>query len=158
MCSPGYQRIIAMRDTSDANAHTPIVHYTYDYPTPRNAKATFMDHSVRGPWLLPAMQAAFVPEALYQAVTEVVFNALAEALLSLHQPHNGVHVVNTRNTIARAALGTTGLSGDWINEIHPDAHGYSLIGGEDFGGVGRLGCCIVNPARYLRQSARIPQP
>ena len=37
-----YGRIIAQRDASDANANTPIVLHTYDYPTPRNAKATFM--------------------------------------------------------------------------------------------------------------------
>ena len=125
----GYRRIIAQRDASDSNAHTPIVLHTYDYPTPRNAKATFMSSPAAGPWLLPAMQYAAVPANLYQGVTEIVFNALADALIdNLHQPQNGVHVVNTRNTLERAKPGTTGLSGDWINEIHPDAYGYALIG------------------------------
>jgi lysophospholipase L1-like esterase len=124
----GYRQIIAQRDASDANATTPIVLHTYDYPTPRNAKATFMSGPAAGPWLLPAMQAAKVPATLYQGVTEIVFDALADALIdNLHQPQNGVYVVNTRNTIARAAAGTSGLSGDWINEIHPDAHGYALL-------------------------------
>ena len=123
----GYRGIIALRDASDANAHTPIVLHTYDYPTPRNAKATFMNRPAAGPWLLPAMQAVAVPAAMQQAVTDIVFDALAEALLKLHQPYNGVYVVNTRHTLARAAPGATGLSGDWINEIHPDAYGYTLI-------------------------------
>ena len=122
-----YRRIIAQRDASDANAATPIVLHTYDYPTPRNAKAKFFGQSARGPWLLPAMQAAAVPAGLYEDVTDIVFNALAEALLRLHDPANGVHVVDTRDTIMRADLGTTELSGDWINEIHPDAHGYALL-------------------------------
>jgi hypothetical protein len=123
-----YRHIIAMRDASDANAATPIVLHTYDYPTPRNAKATFMSRPAAGPWLLPAMQAAAVPASLYRSVTEIVFDALADALIdNLHQPQSGVHVVNTRNTLARAAAGTTGLSGDWINEIHPDAYGYALL-------------------------------
>ena len=137
----GYNNIIAMRDTSAANKHTPIVLHTYDFPTPRNAKATFMNHPVKGPWLLPAMINAAVPAALYQAVTDIVFNALADALLTLHDPQGGVRVVNTRNTIARAAPGTTELSGHWINEIHPDAYGYSLIGrkiSEELGNLGIL--------------------
>jgi hypothetical protein len=122
-----YRRIIALRNASDSNATTPIVLHTYDYPTPRDAKAKFFGQAARGPWLLPAMQAAAVPVDLYEAVTDVVFNALAEALLKLHDPANGVHVVDTRDTIERADLDTTELSGDWINEIHPDAHGYALL-------------------------------
>ncbi len=125
----GYQRIIAQRDASDANAHTPIVMHTYDYPTPRKARATFMGRPAVGPWLLPALECAAVPETLYQRVTEIVFDALADALVShLHQPAHDIYVVDTRNTLARAAPGTTGLSGDWINEIHPDAYGYALLG------------------------------
>lgn len=122
-----YRRIIAMRDASDSNADTPIVLHTYDYPTPRNAKAKFFGRGARGPWLLPAMQAAAVPSERYGEVTDIVFNALADNLLKLHDPASGVHVVDTRGTLQRAAPGTTELSGDWINEIHPDAHGYALL-------------------------------
>ena len=125
----GYRRIIAQRDASDANAHTPIVLHTYDYPTPRNARATFLGRPAVGPWLLPAMQCAAVPETLYQHVTQIVFDALADALVSnLHLPEHDVYVADTRNTLKRAAPGSTGLSGDWINEIHPDAYGYALLG------------------------------
>ena len=124
-----FQHLIAQRDASDANAATPIVLHTYDYPTPRNAKATFMGQGVVGPWILPALQCAAVPMNLYQRVTDVVFDALANALMgNLHQPQNNVNVVDTRNTLTRAKPGTTELDGDWINEIHPDAHGYALIG------------------------------
>ncbi len=135
----GYRRIIAMRNASDSNAGTPIVLHTYDYPTPRNAKATFMGQPAAGPWLLPAMEAAVVPLGLYRTVTEIVFKALAAALLSLHQPQNRVHVVDTSGTLARAALGTTELSGDWINEIHPDAFGYSLLARKITAKLGTLG-------------------
>lgn len=124
----GYKNIITMRDTSAANQHTPIVLHTYDFPTPRNAKATFMNQPAKGPWLLKAMTNAAVPAALYLAVTDIVFNALADALLTLHDPQGGVRVVETRHTIAHAAPGTTELSGHWINEIHPNSHGYALIG------------------------------
>jgi hypothetical protein len=134
-----YCRIIAQRDASDSNAETPVVLHTYDYPTPRDAKATFLNQPAIGPWLLPALQAATVPTVFHQDVTEIVFNTLAEALLKLHDPANGVHVVDTRETILRADPGTTALSGDWINEIHPDAHGYALLAqkmGQTLAGLG----------------------
>jgi lysophospholipase L1-like esterase len=135
----GYRRLIALRDGSDANAGTPIVLHTYDYPTPRNAKAKLLGHPAIGPWLLPALRAAAVPEKFYRGVTDRVFNAQAKALLTLHDPANGVHVVDTRNTIARADPGTTELSGDWINEIHPDAHGYALLAKKVAKTLARLG-------------------
>jgi lysophospholipase L1-like esterase len=119
-----YRRLIAQRNTSEANATTPIVLHTYDYATPRNAKAKFLGQSARGPWLLPAMKSAAVPIAHYNAVTDIVFDALAESLLKLDDPANHVHVVDT---LQRAELNSDGLSGDWINEIHPDAHGYALL-------------------------------
>jgi hypothetical protein len=134
-----YRRVIAQRDGSDANAATPIVLHTYDYPTPRNAKATLLGRPALGPWLLPALRGAAVPEGFYEDVTDIVFDTHADALLTLHDPANGVHVVDTRGTIARAALGATALSGDWINEIHPDAHGYALLArkvAETLGGFG----------------------
>lgn len=124
-----YRRIIAQRDASAVNKDTPIVLHTYDYPTPRNAKATFMGSPVVGPWLLPVMKSAEVPKYLHQRVSDIVFDALADALVDeLHRPPEGVHVVDTRNTLTRAKPRTTGLSGDWINEIHPDAYGYALMG------------------------------
>jgi hypothetical protein len=79
---------------------------------------------------LPALNVAAVPVEHCQAVTDRVFNAQADALLTLDDPANNVHVVDTRGTIARAEPNTTGLSGDWINEIHPDAHGYALLAGK----------------------------
>lgn len=125
-----YRRIIAMRDRSDSNAATPIVLHTYDFPTPRNARAKLLGRPAIGPWLLPALKSAAVPPERFEGVTAIVFNALAEALLSLHDAANHIHVVDTRDTIARAAPDTTALSGDWINEIHPDAHGYALLAGK----------------------------
>lgn len=125
-----YRRIIALRDKSDANSTTPIVLHTYDYPTPRDAPAKFFGAPASGPWLLPAVQAAGVPNHLYEAVTDVVYDIMAQALLKLHDPARQVHVVDTRGTLSRAEVNTSELSGDWINEIHPDAHGYALLARE----------------------------
>ncbi len=122
----GFRRIITYR-ASTPNRNTPIVLHTYDYPTPRNAPATFFGHAAVGPWLWPAVRAAAVPPDLYGALTKTVYDQLAAALLTLDDPANNVHVVRTTGTIAPAQPGDTKLSGDWINEIHPDQHGYALL-------------------------------
>jgi lysophospholipase L1-like esterase len=110
-----------------ANADTPIVLHTYDYPTPRNAPASFMGMPAAGPWLLPALQKIGAPEELYIPVTKLLFDAVADTLLSLDDPANGVHVVDTRGTIQPAELNAPGKSGDWINEIHPTTEGYAHL-------------------------------
>lgn len=122
----GYRQIIAYRSTT-INHATPVVLHTYDYPTARNAPATFLGGSAAGPWLLPAFAAAGVPIAQHERVTRLIYDRLAAALLSLDAPASHVHVVGTCGTIAPAQPNTAGLSGDWINEIHPDAHGYALL-------------------------------
>lgn len=122
----GFRQIIVYR-ASTPNRITPVVLHTYDYPTARNAPATFLGRPVAGPWLLPAMQAAAVPVNFHDAVTRSVYDKMAAALLTLHAPANHVYVVPTTGTIAPAQPGETGLSGDWINEIHPDQHGYALL-------------------------------
>lgn len=126
---PNYSQIIDFRKVSLAgNRATPVIIHTYDYPTPRDAPATFLDGiKATGPWIWKALRDSKVPPAFDQAICDAIFEALGEALLRLHDPADGVHVVRTAGTIQRAAAGSTGLSGDWINEIHPDAYGYALL-------------------------------
>ena len=111
------------------NRDTPVLLHTYDFPTPRNAPARFMGRPAVGPWVWRALEAIGAPPQpqVRQDICDAVFNALADALLELDDPANHVHVVDTRNTLMRAAPGTQELSGDWINEIHPDGYGYALV-------------------------------
>ena len=44
-------------------------------------------------------------------------------------PLPNFHVVDTRGTLQRSALGTTGNDGDWLNEIHPNRGGYDKLAG-----------------------------
>jgi hypothetical protein len=37
-------------------------------------------------------------------------------------------VLDTRNTLDRARLGTVSSDGDWANEIHPNTTGYRKLG------------------------------
>ena len=124
--SQGYRHIIEQRAQSE-NRDTPIFMHTYDYPTPRNAPATFMGKDATGPWLIKAMRSARVPSEHYVAVTKIVYDAMADTLLALDDPPNRVHTVDTRNVLLPADLDTKAVSGDWINEIHPTDAGFRKL-------------------------------
>lgn len=125
---PNYRQIIGYRAAgSAANRNTPVLIHTYDVPTARDAPATFFGKPAAGPWLLPALAAARIPQTLHLEVVAIIFARMEAKLLTLDDPAAQVHVIRTSGTINRASPGETGLSGDWINEIHPDAHGYALI-------------------------------
>ncbi len=127
----GYRRLVATRDAPASRAQgTPIITHTYDYPTPRNSPARFVGIGLLGPWIYSALTRAQVPEADWQAVSDYLFDTLADAIVALSQGPNALpnfHVVDTRDTLTRASPGTTGDSGDWMNEIHPDFEGYTKI-------------------------------
>jgi lysophospholipase L1-like esterase len=123
-----FERIFDYRLQPPAsNANTPIILHTYDYATPRIAPAEFMGMPARGPWLLPALVKVKAPANLHSTISKLIFDSLAEALLSLRDESEGIHVVDTRDTIRPADQNAGGESGDWINEIHPTAQGYASI-------------------------------
>jgi hypothetical protein len=119
------QGLLDQRDKGK-NANVPLVLHCYDYVTPRNAPAG----PKLGPWLYKAVNTIYhVPPADWQAVADVLISRLADMWLALAEKYasRNVNVFDTRGTITRAAAGTTGISGDWENEIHPTPHGYGLL-------------------------------
>ncbi|RTL37781.1 MAG: hypothetical protein EKK53_20400 [Burkholderiales bacterium] len=112
----------------------PIFMHTYDYATPRDAPALFLGAArLAGPWIYPAFAHSGLPIGLQQRITDTLFDALADRLLSLDaasgkpQALANVHVVDTRHTLVRANPTEVGNSNDWLNEIHPNAGGYAKI-------------------------------
>jgi hypothetical protein len=123
----GYKRIAELRN-GNSNQATPIIAHVYDYPTPREAKAKFLVFGVAGPWLYPAFKQSDVPESLWISVTDFIFEWLGSVIIDLQGKIDNFHVIsNTRETLIRARLGTTGADGDWLNEIHPTAEGYEKL-------------------------------
>ncbi|MBT9609545.1 MAG: hypothetical protein IV110_05835 [Aquabacterium sp.] len=131
-----YAQIVALRDSAKSKSQgRPIFVHTYDYPTPRNAPATFVGTiSLLGPWLYPAFQNSGLDIALQQRIVNRVMDALAEALLSLDSERGdpakrlpAFHVIDTRNTLVQANPTEVGNSNDWLNEIHPNHDGYRKI-------------------------------
>lgn len=129
--SNGYRQIVAFRDAAGSTAAgKPIVTHTYDIPTPRNAPANFLVVPVLGPWLLPAMEEALIPDGDRNAVAKYLIDSLAETILGLSTGPDALpnfFVVDTRGTLTPAQADATGVSGDWMNEIHPDPDGYKKL-------------------------------
>jgi hypothetical protein len=112
---------IAERDKGQ-NAGVPIVMHTYDYATPRQAGAGPL-----GPWIYPTLNDLYkIPPVDWAGLTDTLIDRLADLLRAIagERAADGLSVVHTAGTLARAQPGSTGSDGDWENEIHPDPHGY----------------------------------
>jgi len=107
------------------NRDTPVLMHSYDVIVPRNAPAG-LGH---GPWLSKAFDLYALPAADRIAVALALVTQLRDLWTAMiaARPGSGLALVDTIGTIARAAPGSTGISGDWENEIHPTPHGYSLL-------------------------------
>ncbi len=127
----GYRRIIDLRDATGSSCKgKPVVTHTYDWMTPRNSPARFFPFRMLGPWIYPVLVKAKVPESQWNAISDYLVDALRHTIRGLARGPEKLpdfHVVNTQDTITPAALGETGESGDWMNEIHPGADGYKKL-------------------------------
>ena len=126
------QALVQRRDAGDSRGR-PMVLHTYAVPTARPAGTV---RRAQG-WLYPALQAYGIPHDGRQALTALLFNRLRDLLLSLDHDHGGaatrlpqVHVYDSARLagLVAAAPNSTGDSGDWVNEIHPNPAGYAKIG------------------------------
>lgn len=125
----GFIDIANLRNGSEKNAKTPIIAHVYDYPTPRDAKATFLGFKVKGPWLFPAFKQHDIPVDFWISITDYLFEQLGACIISLTSQIDHFHAItSTRETLVRARLGTEGQDGDWLNEIHPTSEGYKKLG------------------------------
>ena len=113
--------IVKLRDRKpgpDGNIGRPLCLHTYAYPTPRPSGAG----AGQGPWLMPALQAYAIPVADWPALARALLDQLADLMLACAADtarYPALHVFDTRTVaIDPAAPGSTGASGDWLNEIH----------------------------------------
>jgi len=123
-----FAHLIALRDgPRGASAGQPVFIHGYAFPTPRPAGAGLG----MGPWLFPALQTYAIPEEDGLALAHELLARLATLLASMAADSTrfpNLHFFDSA-TIALdpAAAGTTGVSGDWVNEIHLTRAGYRKI-------------------------------
>lgn len=127
----GYEQVVAIRDKKGGlNRDKPIVLHAYDYAVPRNAPARFLFAGVLGPWLYSVMMQRGVPKPMQIPIAKYLIDKLSETLLGLADKSTGlpnVFVVNTLGTLTPSSPNSTGNSGDWLNEIHPNMQGYRKL-------------------------------
>lgn len=117
-------RFLAER-AKGVNRDTPVLMHSYDVIVPRDAPAG-LD---RGPWLSRAFDRYAVPAADRTGVALALLTQLRDlwAAMIAARPGSGLTLVDTIGTIAPATPGSTGVSGEWENEIHPTPRGYTLL-------------------------------
>jgi hypothetical protein len=126
-----YCDLANLRDRG-VSAGRPMLAHTYAIPTARLAGTLT---SPKG-WLYRHLVTYQVPEPLRQPLTELLFERLRQLLLSFdadaQTPRSipGLHVFDSAalTEIVPAQPGSTGDSGDWINEIHLNGSGYKKMG------------------------------
>jgi hypothetical protein len=114
--------LVSLRDAGLSRG-APMFLHGYAVPMPRPAPAELGI----GPWLLPSVRAYGIPEADYEAVSALLIRRLAALLAECAADaarYPNVHFFDTTAIAIRpAAQGSSGESGDWINEIHLNRDG-----------------------------------
>ncbi|MBN8505025.1 MAG: hypothetical protein J0L58_11145 [Burkholderiales bacterium] len=113
------KHVLSMRDDGP-NQGKPVFMHCYAVPMPRPAGESADASS--GPWLYPALKAYAIPQADWAAMSRLMLAKLAALLKACAadtaQYPNLQVFDSTQVPIAPAAPGSSGISGDWHNEIH----------------------------------------
>lgn len=112
---------------SSRNPDLPILLNCYSLPVARVAPAFPGGHA----WLSRAYQKNGIPERLWQEVTERIFIDVATTVTGWATDDRvGLHVVPTTAVpLVPADPNSSGSSGDWLNEIHPNKSGWAKLAG-----------------------------
>jgi hypothetical protein len=121
-----FDHMLALRDTGPS-ARCPAFIHAYACPTPRDAGAGFG----LGPWLMPSLVSHGIPTEDWVALSALLMRELGQLLEAIAADgvrFPNLHFFDTRTiAIEPAALGATGASGDWMNEIHLTRAGYKKL-------------------------------
>ncbi len=103
------------------NKDVPILVNAYDVPVARNAPA------IRSAWLYEAYTKNKIPPGLWPDVTKAIFDSISEELETWKAARPSVSLVQTRGVLTPADPMSSGESGDWVNEIHPNRDGWKKL-------------------------------
>ncbi|HEX6363621.1 MAG TPA: hypothetical protein VFZ93_11720 [Albitalea sp.] len=119
------EHLLGLRERGPSKGQ-PVFLHGYAFPTPRPAGC-----GSSGPWLLPALQHYGVPAADGILVARELLTRLGTLLAGAAADgarFPNVHFFDSTVVPIDAALPeTTGVSGDWVNEIHLTREGYRKL-------------------------------
>lgn len=120
--NPGFASLYAGIQAS-RHRDVPIFLNSYDTPVARNAPV------FRGgrTWLRTSYINNNIPEALWPSLTGALFAHIQATISGWAVGRSNVHIVPTTSVLKPALPGSTGESGDWLNEIHPNAAGWEKL-------------------------------
>lgn len=119
---PSFERLY-QRVQDSRHAGLPILLNHYDTPVARDAPATPLGKS----WLHRAYVNNSIPESLWPDLTRSLFGELRQTISEWALDRDEVRVVPTGDVLLPAQAGSSGSSGDWLNEIHPNAAGWRKL-------------------------------
>jgi hypothetical protein len=124
--SANLEHLVGLRDAGPSKG-VPIFLHGYSFPTPRPAGAG----PKIGPWLYPSALAYNIPAADFGALARLLLRRLADLLAACAADTTrfpNLHFFDTTAiAVEPAALGESGESGDWVNEIHLTWRGYEKL-------------------------------
>jgi hypothetical protein len=107
------------------HAGVPIFLNLYDTPVASNAPAFPGGRA----WLYEAYRKNAIPPQLWPDLTGAIFAEVQSAMAGWASGRADLHCVPTTGTLVAADPAATGSSGDWLNEIHPNASGWEKLAG-----------------------------
>ncbi len=108
---------------SSRHAGVPILLNRYDTPVARHAPA-FPGGKA---WLARAYVRNGITPALWRDLTNGIFRDIQATVAGWTAGRPVVRLVPTAGVLTPAATGSIGSSGDWLNEIHPNAAGWEKL-------------------------------
>ncbi|MFT7771745.1 SGNH/GDSL hydrolase family protein [Roseateles sp.] len=119
--NPNFAAMYDALRASSRNAGTPLLLNCYDTPVARNAPAI---PGLVGPWLWTAYRSNHIDPSLWPSLTQGLFRDIKAAVEGWAIGRTGVELMPTTGVLTPASPDATGSSGDWKNEIHPNARGW----------------------------------
>jgi hypothetical protein len=121
--NPNFAVLYDKLRSSARNATTPLFLNLYDVPVARNAPATAGGKA----WLYAAYTSNGIDSMLWPDLTESIFDSLDATISGWTVGRQAVYTVPTRGHLQPADSSSSGSSGDWINEIHPNVAGWKKL-------------------------------
>ena len=119
---PNFERLIE-QVLASRHAGLPIFLNDYDTPVARDAPAIPGGRA----WLFEAYRKNGIAPRDWPSLTEALFAELRQTISAWALEHQAVTVVPTGGVLRPAEPDTGGSSGDWLNEIHPNAAGWRKL-------------------------------